>query len=361
MTFDRRAFLLSAAALGGAALASPARAASPYVEAAAYSGERRGVSMLVMQGDQIVFEDYPNEGGRERAWELASGTKSFSGVLAAAMVQDGLLRLDERCAETLSEWRSEPGEADVTVRQLLTLTGGVGAGQIGRPPTYANAVAAPLAGPPGRAFRYGPAPFQVFGEIVRRKLAAAGRSDDVYAYLEARLLRPLDIRPGVWRRQDGQPNLPSGAHLTARDWVKLGRFVLDGGRLNGRPLVDPGALAANFEPTRINPGYGLTWWLLRPGMIGPGRRAGIEESGAAAARYADVRMAAGAGDQRLYLLPDRDLLIVRQASGVGRSLRGQGTGWSDDAFLRLALGVGGAAVQASPARRERPRRFRRDP
>jgi hypothetical protein len=49
-------------------------------------------------------------------------------------------------------------------------------------------------------------------------------------------------------------------------------------------------------------------------------------------------MAAGAGNQRLYLVPDRDLVIVRQADGILASMAGDRTDWSDAAFLRLILG-----------------------
>lgn len=334
MSLNRRAFALSALAAG---LTAPARAAGRFAEAAAYSAARRGVSLLVIENGRTVFENYPNEGGPERAWELASGTKSFSGVLAAALVQDRLLDLDEPCARTLEEWRTDPLKRRVSVRGLLSLTGGVGAGRIGRPPPYAEAVAAPLAGAPDERFRYGPAPFQVFGEIVRRKLAARGGSDDVLAFLKSRVLTPAGVRPGWWRTQGGQPNLPSGAHLTARDWGRFGVFVLNGARVEGRPIVDGAALAAGFDGTRINPGYGLSWWLLRPGLIGPGRGAGLDESAAAVARLADVRMAAGAGDQRLYLVPERGLVIVRQASGVLGAVLGRESGWSDAEFLEPLL------------------------
>jgi hypothetical protein len=52
------------------------------------------------------------------------------------------------------------------------------------------------------------------------------------------------------------------------------------------------------------------------------------------ARLGDVRMAAGAGDQRLYLIPERELVIARQAHF--RGMRGSPR-WSDAEFLRLLL------------------------
>lgn len=330
---NRRAFLAASAAVVSSLLPAPsAFAQSDALEAAArYSAERRGVSLVIMQRGRLVFEDYPNEGGPERGWELASGTKSFSGVIAAAAVHDRLLALDEPASETLREWRNDDLKRRITIRHLLSLTSGIDGGRIGRPPSYADAVAMPATVPAGERFSYGPAPFQIFGEIIRRKT-----NGDPLAYLQRRIFDPLEIRPTHWRRgADGNPHLPSGAHLTARDWARFGEFVLRGG--DGR--VDAQALRENFEPSRANPGYGLTWWLLRDGLVRPGPRGGgIDIDASFAARYGGVSMAAGAGDQRLYLVPDLGLVIARQASGILRAMRGQGgPRWSDAEFLRLAL------------------------
>jgi CubicO group peptidase (beta-lactamase class C family) len=67
---------------------------------------------------------------------LASGTKSFAGVLAAAAQEDKILKLDERVSETITEWKSDKEKSKITIRQLLTLTSGLDTGQNGRPPNY---------------------------------------------------------------------------------------------------------------------------------------------------------------------------------------------------------------------------------
>lgn len=341
MRLDRRTLLTGSLVTAGlltTALPVLSRASYPmadYAAAARYSAERSGVSLLVMQGRQTLFEDYPR-GSLERFYELASGTKSFSGIMAAALAQDGLLTLDEACADTLAEWRADPLKRTATIRSLLSLGSGAGGGAIGRPDTYAGSVAAPFAGPAG-TFRYGPAPFQIFGEIVRRKLIAAGQGEDVLAWMQSRILEPAGVNVGNWRRRDGQPTLPSGAQLTARDWARFGRFVLDDGVVDGQATLDATALAANFQPSAANPGYGMSWWLLRPGLIPPAPTSRIDAAPDKLARLPDVRMAAGAGNQRLYLVPERDLLIVRQADGILRQARGQGLSWSDADFLSLLL------------------------
>lgn len=332
MPMNRRTFLAVSAAV---CLATPARAQTlnlNFAAAAAYSAQRRGVSLVVLQRGERVFEDYPNEGGVERGWELASGTKSFTGVMAAAAIRDGLIRSwDEPCADALSEWRNDDRRR-ITLRDLLSLTSGIEGGPIARPPAYADAVAQSATAAPGERFAYGPTPFQIFGEIMRRKL-----DGDPLAYLQRRIFDPLNITPTHWRRGgDGNPHMPSGAGLTARDWARFGLFVLR----EGEGLVDEAALRACFEGTRANPGYGLSFWLWREGLVAPGRSQAVSVDPALTRRFGPISMAAGAGDQRLYLLPQMQLVIARQATGILRALRQRRDpdGFTDSGFMRALFG-----------------------
>ena len=313
----------------------PARArAAAFAEAARYSADSRGVSFLVLENGRTLYEDYPNGGGPGRTWALASGTKSFCGILAAAAAADGLLRLDEPCADTLPEWAGDRRKSQITLRHLLTLTSGL-KGRIGEAPAYADAITQRARRKPGKRFQYGPVPFQTFGEVLRRKLKAAGRPDDPLSYLQSRVFDRLDLRTTGWRRgEDGYPILPHGAHFSAQQWGRFGQYILDGG--SG---LDGQVLSACFEGTEANPGYGLTWWLLRDGLVPPGPRSGIGGSMPDEIERADVVMAAGAGNQRLYLIRSRGLVVVRQATGILAALRGQGAAWSDTKFLKTLLAV----------------------
>jgi hypothetical protein len=82
-----------------------------------------------------------------------------------------------------------------------------------------------------------------------------------------------------------------------------------------------------------NPAYGISFWLNNKG-IGPGGdsgrgRAAGETIGAGISDTAkDLFMAAGAANQRLYIIPSLDLVIVRQ---------GQFGQYDDREFLRLLL------------------------
>lgn len=318
-----------------AAAAMPAAAIAPAdcAAAIAYSDAHRGVTVLVLKDGKPVCE-----GGDAVAHELWSGTKSFVGIIAAAAVQDKLLTLDERVYATLSEWRDDPVRRETTIRQLLSMTDGQRS-VIGQPPTYVDAIAVPTSSPPGTQFHYGPTPMQVFGEVIRRKLIARGQPGDPVAYLKRRVLDPAGITVAQWRAgPDGNPLMPQGAVMTAREWARFGEFVRAGGKVRGRSLVDSAAFRALFRGSTANPAYGLTWWLPRPTTAKDPVTASNDLPAHAATLPADLVYAAGAGDQRLYVIPSRNLTIVRQARlDIRATMAGERSGWSDTAFLRTLL------------------------
>ena len=309
--------------------------------AAEYSADNGGVSMLVMVNGQIVFEDYPNEGAVDAAWELASGTKSFCGVMAAAAAEDGLLDLDERVSDTITEWRDVPGKQDMTIRQLLSLVGGQETGgENGRVPSYSAALAAPLVAQPGERSKYGAVPFQVFGEVMRRKLEGSPLD-----YMESRVFEAIGLEHGRWlTNADGNPRMPSGAALTAREWAKLGELMRLEGEWDGEQVIAEQMLDQCLQPSAQNPCYGLTWWLVREAtwsqlpsgdllsrlMARVARVPGVPD---------DLFLAGGAGGQRLYVSRSLGIVVVRQASGVTDYLwRGKPMTFSDVRFMATLLG-----------------------
>jgi CubicO group peptidase (beta-lactamase class C family) len=346
MTQDltRRRLLGGLAATMGTALLPvlPASAQIRFAAAAAYNAANRGISLVVMRGGRIEFEDYPNGGAADRPHETASGTKSFTGIMAAAAVQDGLLTLDEPAARTLSEWRDDPAKGRITIRHILSLTSGLETRRArGNLLTYEESIAMPIVADPGARFAYGGDPFQLFGAILTRKLGP----EDPVAYLQRRVLGPAGVQIGSWRRgRDDMPTLGSGARLTARNWAAYGEFVRGGGRVGGRPIVDPDALAANFAGSAANPAYGLGWWLNRPmpdtqrNAI-PQLRHATDVAPDPAIFPDDLVLAAGAGKQRLYISRSEGLVVVRQATGILGALDREGqSGFSDAEFWRLLRG-----------------------
>ncbi len=119
---------------------------------------------------------------------------------------------------------------------------------------------------------------------------------------------------------------------------EIGEFVRAGGTLNGKALVDAAAFAALFKGSVANPAYGLTWWLPRASPATDSVTRSTDITIHAAELPADMVVAAGAGDQRLFVIPSRHLTIVRQAKLDLLALAaGRASGWSDSHFLGLIL------------------------
>ncbi len=313
-----------------------APALADYQAAATYSASYRGISLLVIENGEVVFEDYPGDGAADRAQPLASGTKSFAGIMAAAAVQDGLLTLDERVSDTITEWQGSLRE-EITIRQLLNLTDGLRLPQsAGRMLPYDRVPRLRLGRMPGETFAYSPTPFQVFGEVMRRKLEG-----DPLEYLTRRVLDPIGLEVTNWRRtRDGNPTFPTGAQLTARNWARFGEFILARGAWNGEQLVSPEAFEELFVGSDVNPAYGLSWWLIRPVDLEFAATTSPLSDSTDFWQHPDVFpsdmvMAAGAGDQRLYVSWERNMVVVRQAEGIVGALMGHRLSWSDVQFWRL--------------------------
>ena len=114
-------------------------------------------------------------------------------------------------------------------------------------------------------------------------------------------LDPIGLKPKDWTRDGaGHIQLPFGAVVSAREWVKFGELIRQRGRWGNRQLVRPELLAECFQPSPANPRYGLTFWL------------NSGEESARGAKGVKLVQAAGAGKQRLYVIPSRDLVVVRQ-------------------------------------------------
>lgn len=303
-------------------------------ESARYSEAHGGQAMLVMFRGKRIFERYTATSGVDVGHFLASGTKSFSGVMAMAAVEDGIIGLDDRVADVITEWKGDPRKEKITVRHLLSLTSGLlpGNDRLSLPRTrdnYAESLRIPAEADPGVKFRYGPAAFYVFGEYMTRRLA--GRFDSPFDYLKKRILDPIGVHITDWRRDPtGHYLMPQGASLTAREWAKFGEFLKAMGTVDGKAVLQKASLKACLTGSTANPAYGLTFWLTKEG-IGP---AGETFRPVAPGAIDDLFMAAGAFGQRLIVCPSLDLVVVRFAD--------QDAGYTDYRFLAplgRALGV----------------------
>ncbi|MEQ1748304.1 MAG: serine hydrolase [Prosthecobacter sp.] len=341
-----RRHMLAWLGFSGAGFAMPTKAGKPEVQvikpsaltnAARYSADHRGHALLIRQHGRIIHESYANGAKRGEARRIFSGTKGFWGLAAMAAVEDGLLALDEKVADTISEWRDDERKAKVTVEQLLDFTGGLERGlkihEDGLKDRNQMAMKRPMVATPGKAFIYGPSQLQVFHELLKRKLKKSPTS-----YLEKRILKPLGLGPQRYIPDAaGNPLLAAGFLMTVSQWAKLGELLLR----EGAPVLKPASFRALIEGSSANAAYSFGFWNNHAAGKDDPREIDIEDqlehdwdkqvwkrACLCKDAPADLIACIGSGYQRLYAIPSMQLVIVRQ---------GQNAKFSDGDFLRTLL------------------------
>jgi CubicO group peptidase (beta-lactamase class C family) len=289
--------------------------AEHFAAAARYSATHGGVALRVEQGGKLLFESYTPGNSASTPHKIYSGTKSFFAVAALVAEKEGLLTLNEKASDTLTEWRSD-GRRVITIEELLSHTSGLDT-DLGRIYPYHDqllaAVHVPLIDTPGARFHYSGANYQAFGEILKRKLRA--RHESVEDFMKDKIFDPLDIDIAAWTHDDaGNPLIHSGISLTPEEWAKFGNYV--NRARTGRPthLLPGQTLAPLFVGRAANPAYGLGFWLNRPPPDTQPIKIlelAIDGDQLYPGGPRDLVAAIGSGHQMLYMIPSLDLVVVR--------------------------------------------------
>jgi CubicO group peptidase (beta-lactamase class C family) len=308
-----------------------------YQLAAEYSAARSGHALLILQAEEVVLEAGQNGHQPREPHPLHSASESFWGLLAVAADSDGLLDIDEPVSFTIGEFEGDAWKRDMRVRQLLHFTSGLEPGvralrRDRTPNLFERAIALEMVSRPGERFQYGPGHLFVFAEVLRRKLES--RRADPLDYLKERILDRIGLAVADWDRDDaGNPDVAFGATLSAREWAKLGILLKNRGVWQGRTAVAPEAVEAVLQGSAASAEYGLGLWRNVPRETAEGSP---PAAGGAPTFYPgglpDMVVAAGVENQRLYVIPSLDLVVVR-FGGVDRR-------WRDQEFLvRLVDGA----------------------
>ena len=301
------------------ATSSAPPSASALQAAREYNLSVGGQTLIIMHNGSIVEESYGNGGAADRIQLLASATKGFTGMLGAIAASEGVIGLDETVAQrALTEWQSDPRKSRITYRHLLTMASGLE--ELNDLRGWNDYLPARAINEPGAIFIYSGDP-NIFGLALERRLGG----EAVVDYLNRKILQPLGITSLRWGTNfaDGKPQLSGGAYVTARDWVKFGEFVrrtIDGSWI-GPELLQRSFFNQAFVGNSAHPAYGFYWWLKRP--VSPSLASTIDTNNKNQFTRQikpiiedpripdDFVMAAGAFDQRLYIIPSRGLTVVR--------------------------------------------------
>jgi CubicO group peptidase (beta-lactamase class C family) len=235
-------------------------------------------SLVVIRDGRLAIERYWGGTGPADLADVRSGTKSVLSILTGIALDHGYLTsVDQTLGELLpaAQGTLRADEAPITLRDLLTMTGGwqwdesTAAGYNDWVLSADHAqflLDRPLASPPGTTFTYNTAAVHLLSLVVEQ---ASGTS--LPAFANRLLFAPLGISNVAWEDlQDGHVNGGSGLKLRPRDLARLGQLLLQHGMSGTRRIVSTDwidqATRAHFPwtsdqgggPTHLS--YGYLWW-----------------------------------------------------------------------------------------------------
>jgi len=139
-----------------------------------------------------------------------------------------------------------PQLSKLTVKHLLTMSVGhastryAGSGES----QVRSFLAASFAHEPGTSFEYNITASHMLSHIITK---VTGMS--IHEYLKPRLLDPLGINDVVWEMDnDGIPMGNGGSHMRTSDLAKMGLFLINKGKWNGKQLLNSDWIEAATTP-----------------------------------------------------------------------------------------------------------------
>jgi CubicO group peptidase (beta-lactamase class C family) len=265
-------------------------------------------AVVVVREGRIVGERYAEGFTRDTPQLGWSMSKSVANLLAGRLVQEGKVKLTDD--HLRAEWTD--GRAKITVDQLLRMTGGLAWDEtydLGTPITQmlygesdmAGYVASqPSAHAPGTYQQYSSGSTTLLCSILA---ARAGESTSLF---RSQVFAPLGLGSAVMETDGvGTPVCSSYLWAIPRNWAALGQFALQDGVWDGKRLLPEGWIK---DSTRVTPvaqteekGYAAGWWANTDGhgsLVEP-------------TLPADTYAMKGHDGQRVYVVPSKQLVVVR--------------------------------------------------
>ncbi len=288
------------------------------------------LAFIVIQNDEILYENYFNGNTHDSIVTSFSTAKSFTSTLVGIAIEEGYIQsVNDPITDYLPELSERDAEfSNITIRDLLMMSSGI---KYSEPPDDATTYYYPdlrqlaigktrIIGVPGEVFHYNNYHPLLLGMIIER---ATGTS--VTNYLQEKIWNPIGMEfSGSWSLDEvGFEKMESGINARAIDFAKFGRLFLKNGNWDGTQIVPAEWVAESTQAdTSVDYSnyyyddfifaneqgyYKYMWW-------------GIQRN----VKDYDI-IALGNHGQFIYISPNSNLIILRFGESYGSF--GGAQGW----------------------------------
>ncbi len=262
-------------------------------------------AVLVIYKDQIIAEKYGtgfSSDSRILGWSM---TKSILSTVYGIMQYQGKLNVQDKAP--VSEWQNDERK-EITLHNLLQMNSGLEWDEnydkisdvtkmlfLEKDMTVMQRKK-PLEGKPNESWNYSSGTTNLLSGILRKEL---GSQQEYLDYWYRELIDKIGMNSMIIETDMAGHYVGSSyAWATARDWGKFGLLYAHKGNWNGTQIFAPEWADYVAQPTPTSNGtYGAQFWLNAEGEMKDVPKNML---------YAD-----GYQGQRVYILPDQEIVIVR--------------------------------------------------
>ncbi|MCA0132035.1 serine hydrolase domain-containing protein [Winogradskyella alexanderae] len=273
-------------------------------------------AFLILKDGKIVIEWYMNNFSQNDIWYWASAGKTLTALTLGIAQEEGYLDLEDSSLNYLgSGWSSLTTEQEINIKVIhhLTMTTGLDFtdffNQFCTDPDclfYLNE--------PGEFWYYHNAPYTLLDNVITGAVAM-----DFEDYFAEKIRDKIGMR-GFWL-QNGYNNI---YRSDARSMARFGLLCLNNGTWNNEVILnDTNYFQAMVNTSQnLNKAYGYLWWLNgKESYRLPGSTENFTGKLIPNAPN-DLIAGLGANDQKLYVVPSRNLVIIRLGDNGGEGQLG---------------------------------------
>jgi len=282
-------------------------------------------AVVVVYHGQIVAERYAPGFDRHTRLTGWSMTKGITNALVGILVNEGKLNVYQ--SAPVGTWQEDQRNR-IIMADLLHMESGLRWWEFYEGPSDATqmlfkekdmgayAMESAVRNPPGKVFNYSSGTANILSAIIRKTVA----DSDYYRFPYEQLFYKTGMYSALLEPDAGGTFVGSSyCYATARDWARFGLLYLQDGVWNGQRILPKGWV--NFtrtgDPATGN-SYGALWWL-NEGLRHP-------------KLPADCYSCEGYEGQYIWVIPSKDLVVVRMACEHGRKL-------DPDVFVPAVMGA----------------------
>ena len=229
--------------------------------------------MIVRRGN-ILYENYNFGNDENSKWISFSVTKSITSMLLGAAIEDGFI---ENVNDPVTKYLPDLSGSNydqISIKHILQMSSGIEwnedyddpysdvnlAGGLNSSDLYQYLYKLDKINKPSRKFNYNTAESNLIGGIVRSAVGS-----NLSSYLENKIWKPYGMQSDAYWGLDATFLDELGGcciYATLKDYIRLGIFALDQGKLkNGEQVLPSNWIKDSTKASKANKYYGYQWWL----------------------------------------------------------------------------------------------------